>query len=151
MRRIFDVHHAEKREENKKFDRVLRKWAIKKAGRFRPTFFKLVHQGRLSGADFLSLQTLLAGDDLEGNLLAFGEGLEAIALDSAEVNEHVRTVLTGNEAEALGVVEPLYGADLTIRHRNTPIRFTNETSDLTKSLHYWCARKREERSDVADP
>ena len=64
----------------------------------------------------VSLHTLLALDGDEGNLLAFLQGLEAGALDGTEVHEQVRAAFRGDEAEALGVVEPLDGAGLTIRH-----------------------------------
>ncbi len=63
-----------------------------------------------------SLHTLLALDGDEGNLLAFLQGLEAGALDGTEVHKQVRAAFRGDEAEALGVVEPLDGAGLTIRH-----------------------------------
>src|SRR5690554_2154844 len=70
--------------------------------------------------DFVGLQALLALHDLEGDLLAFLQGLEAGALDRTEVDEDVLAVLRGDEAEALGVVEPLDGTGLTIRHAVTP-------------------------------
>jgi len=42
--------------------------------------------------------------------LVFRQGLEAVALDFAEVaNRFVAAVIGGDEAEALGVVEPLDG------------------------------------------
>src|SRR5690348_6243413 len=73
-----------------------------------------------SGLDFVGLQALLALHDLEGHLLAFLQRLEAGALDGTEVHEQVRAALRGDEAEALGVVEPLDGTSLTIRHETTP-------------------------------
>src|SRR5688500_10884677 len=74
----------------------------------------------LCGLDFVRLQALLALHDLEGHLLAFLQRLEAGALDGTEVHEKVRARLRGDEAEALGVVEPLDGSGLTIRHFLTP-------------------------------
>jgi hypothetical protein len=71
--------------------------------------------GELHRLDFVSLQALLALHNLEGDLLAFLQGLEAGALDRAEVDEDVRAAFRGDEAEALGVVEPLDGTSLTIR------------------------------------
>ena len=72
--------------------------------------------GLLRGLHFVGLQALLALHDLEGDLLAFLQGLEAGALDRAEVDEDVRAAFLGDEAEALGVVEPLDGTGLTILH-----------------------------------
>src|SRR5690606_9462007 len=65
---------------------------------------------------FVGLQAPLALHDLEGDLLAFLQGLEAGALDRAEMDADVRAAFRGDEAEALGVVEPLDGPGLTIRH-----------------------------------
>src|SRR5688500_11479794 len=65
---------------------------------------------------FVGLQALLALHDLERDLLAFLQRLEAGALDGTEVHEQVRAGLRGDEAEALGVVEPLDGTGLTIGH-----------------------------------
>src|SRR5690242_15488556 len=64
----------------------------------------------------VGLQTLRALDDVEGNLLAFLQGLESGADDRAEMHEHVFTVFAADETEALGIVEPLHGAGLTLRH-----------------------------------
>src|SRR5690606_5989517 len=68
----------------------------------------------LLGLDFFSLQALLALRDLEGDLLAFLERLEAAALDRAEMDEQVVAALRGDEAEALGIVEPLDGSGLAL-------------------------------------
>src|SRR3546814_18111349 len=57
---------------------------------------------------------LLALHDLERGLLAFLQRLEAAALDRAEMDEQVLAAFRGDEAEALGVVEPLDGTGLTI-------------------------------------
>ena len=49
---------------------------------------------------------------LVGDLLTLIEGLHAGALDGRDVDEHVlATVIRLDEAEALGSVEPLNGAD----------------------------------------
>jgi hypothetical protein len=74
---------------------------------------------RMSRSDrvhFVGLQALLALHHLEAHLLAFLQTLEPIALDGAEMDENVLAILTGNEAKPLGVVEPLDGTNLTIRH-----------------------------------
>ena len=47
-------------------------------------------------------------DHVERDLLAFLQGLEALGLNGAEVSEQIlATFIRGNEAETLGVVEPL--------------------------------------------
>src|SRR5690606_1657564 len=71
---------------------------------------------RLQRLDLVGLQALLALHDEEGDLLAFLQRLEAGALDRAEMHEQVGAALRGDEAEALGVVEPLDGTGLTIGH-----------------------------------
>ena len=63
------------------------------------------------GADVLGLLTLLAGNDLKLHLLAFLEALEARAGDGAEVDEHVRAILTRDKTKTLGIIEPLHGTD----------------------------------------
>ena len=60
--------------------------------------------------DVLGLGTFLALAYGELNLLAFGQGAEPVALDGAEVNEHVGAVFPLNETEALGFVEEFDGA-----------------------------------------
>ena len=47
-------------------------------------------------------------DHVERDLLAFLQSLETLSLNRAEVSEQIfATFIRGNEAEALGVVEPL--------------------------------------------
>src|SRR3954452_1375734 len=58
--------------------------------------------------DVLRGGTLGALHDVELHGLALGEGLEALRLDGGEVDEQVPATLVFNEAEALGVVEPLH-------------------------------------------
>src|SRR5450631_2447510 len=63
-------------------------------------------------SDVLRLQSLRALDDLEGDLLAFGQGPKSIRLDGGVVAEHVFSApLLCNETEALRVVEPLHGTN----------------------------------------
>src|SRR5579863_2560127 len=64
----------------------------------------------------VSLHALLTLDGDEGDLLAFLQGLEAAALDRAEMHEQVRAAFRGDKAKALGVVEPFDCTVLTIRH-----------------------------------
>jgi len=48
--------------------------------------------------------------------LAFGQSLETLALDGAEVYEHVRTLLLLDETKAFGLIEELYFTFNDIRH-----------------------------------
>ena len=69
---------------------------------------------RLHGLDIGRGRTLLAGAHFEGDLLAFLQRLVAVHLDRAVMGEQVLAAVIGrDEAEALGVVEPLHGA---VRH-----------------------------------
>src|SRR5690606_3561327 len=56
--------------------------------------------------DVLGLRALLPLADRELDALTFGQGLETGAGDGAEVSEDVGAGFLGNEAEALGFVEP---------------------------------------------
>src|SRR5918998_366243 len=68
-------------------------------------------RGRSDGADVLRLQALGALRDVELDLLVLGERLEAGAGDAAVVHEDVAvTAVLRDEAEALGLVEPLDGS-----------------------------------------
>src|SRR6185312_6630837 len=69
---------------------------------------------------FLGLQALRALGDHEGDTLAFLQRLEAVALDRAEMHEQVFTAFRRDEAEALGIVEPLDRTALTFRHDTYP-------------------------------
>src|SRR5690242_19135452 len=64
----------------------------------------------------LGLQAFLALHDSETDLLPFLQRTETGAADRTKMHEHIRSVLTADEAEALAFVEPLNGTDLTIRH-----------------------------------
>ena len=92
--------------------RMRRKKKPAEAGFFRFTQVR-VDSGDL---DFLSLQAFLALGDDERDALAFLQGLEARALDRAEMHEQVVTAFRGDEAKTFGVVEPLDCTALTIRH-----------------------------------
>src|SRR6478672_1678507 len=63
----------------------------------------------LDAADVRGARTLRAVDDVEPDAIALGQALEAITLDGGVMHEHIRTTLTGEESETLGVVEPLDG------------------------------------------
>lgn len=72
--------------------------------------------------DFFSLQAFLALGDDERDALTFLQGLEARALDRAEMHEQVITAFRRDEAKTLGVVEPLDCTALTIRHETLPLK-----------------------------
>src|SRR5215211_4106337 len=62
--------------------------------------------------DVLGGRPLLAVDHVELDPLTLGERAEALRLDGGEVDEAVAVaVFRRDEAEALGVVEPLHGSD----------------------------------------
>ena len=63
------------------------------------------------------LRAFLSVDDVEGYLLAFVEGLEALALNCAEMYEDVLTFVGGDEPVPFGLVEPLYSS---LCHKNKP-------------------------------
>src|ERR1700730_7229241 len=61
--------------------------------------------------DVLGRWAFLALHDVEFNALALSQRLEAVALNGGMMNEAILlSVLGGDEAKALGVVEPLYFA-----------------------------------------
>ncbi len=61
--------------------------------------------------DVRGLRALLTLLQIELDALALSQGLEAATLNGAEVDEHVLSaIVLGDEAEALGLVEPLHGA-----------------------------------------
>src|SRR5215203_1472110 len=64
--------------------------------------------------DVLRSGALRALDHVELHGLALGEGLEAVSLNGGMVHEAILlAVRGGDEAKALGVVEPLHGAGRT--------------------------------------
>ncbi len=71
----------------------------------------------LDSDDVLSLRTFLALSNCELNLLAFFQGLETAAGDSAEVSEYVRTVFLSDETKTFSFVEPFNSASSS-RHNN---------------------------------
>src|SRR5687768_12279625 len=82
---------------------------------------RLVRWPRLAAEldDVLGGRALLALHDVALHALTLGERLEAAALDGRVVDEEILAAVLGrDEAEALGVVEPLDGAGRT--HARTP-------------------------------
>jgi hypothetical protein len=46
------------------------------------------------------------------------------------MHENIRAIVTADEAETLGIVEPLYGTDLTIRHiTHSKLRYLKKRLD----------------------
>ena len=62
----------------------------------------------LNSNNVLCLRAFLAVSYGELNLLAFCQGLESAALNSAVVNEYVRAAFTSDEPKAFCFVEKLY-------------------------------------------
>ena len=58
--------------------------------------------------DVLGLRSFLARRHGELDLLAFGQGLEAVTLDRSVMDEKVLSILLLDEAVALFLVEPLH-------------------------------------------
>jgi hypothetical protein len=50
----------------------------------------------------------------EGNLLAFLQGLESIAVDGTEMNKQIAARIPLNKAISLSLIEPLYGSFLLL-------------------------------------
>ena len=83
----------------------------------RPEARFLVAASDLDGADARGLHALHATGGHVFNLLAFGEGLEALALDFLEMREEIFAASRGgDEAETLAVVKPLHGTDGDVAH-----------------------------------
>jgi hypothetical protein len=57
--------------------------------------------------DVSGLRAFLPLDDFEFHLIAFLQALVALGIDSAVVNENIRTIIAPNESEPFGIVEPL--------------------------------------------
>jgi len=70
---------------------------------------------RTYALDVRSFQSLFAGDDLEGNFVAFIQGFESLTGDGRVVHEYILAGILGDEAEAFFIVEPLDFAASHIR------------------------------------
>src|SRR5881397_2382279 len=86
--------------------------------------------GRSDLADVLRLQPLRPLRDLELHRVALGEAAEALGLDRCEVDEHIRTRLLRDKAEALRVVEPLH---LALCHTDRPSLLNGASPRTVKS------------------
>jgi hypothetical protein len=62
----------------------------------------------LKALDVLGLQPFFAGNDLEGDDVAFIEGFKAGSDNRRMMDENVLTRFLGDEAETFLIVEPLY-------------------------------------------
>ena len=76
-----------------------------KKGPYGPFLFRLLLRN-----DVLGLRAFLSVCDCELDLLSICQGFEAITLNSAEVNEYIRTIFLCDKTVALGLVKPLHGA-----------------------------------------
>src|SRR5438067_4530419 len=82
---------------------------------------------RLRALDVARLLALRAGRDFELHLLAFLQGFEARHVDCREVREQILTATIGSdEAETLGVVEPLHSTCCHLRY----FLKNNKTGDI---------------------
>jgi hypothetical protein len=64
----------------------------------------------LGALNVLGFQTLVTGNDIKRDDLAFVQRLEAPADDGCVVNKNILTGFLGNEAKPFFVIEPLYFA-----------------------------------------
>ena len=76
-----------------------------------------VGSNRLRFTNVRGLKSLGSTDDIELEPLAFGQRLEALALDRGVVNEHVLATLLLDETKTLRFVEPLHRS---VCHLQTP-------------------------------
>ena len=74
----------------------------------------------LEARDLVSLRTLGPLNDVELDLIALFEALVALALDRTVMNEDIRSAFAAEEAVALCVVEPLYGAFILCQWSKLP-------------------------------
>ncbi len=56
-------------------------------------------------------------DNVERDILTFGQGFESAVLNVAEMNEYIAAIFASNETKTLGIIEPLY---CTIFHDKLP-------------------------------
>jgi hypothetical protein len=61
---------------------------------------------RIYALDVFSYQTFFAGDDLEGNFVAFVQGFESLTRYGRMMHEDILARTLGDEAEAFFVIEP---------------------------------------------
>jgi len=66
--------------------------------------------GLFEARDLVGLRSFSPLDDVKLNLIALFEALVTLALDGAVVNEDVCPAIAAEEAVALSVVKPFYGA-----------------------------------------
>src|SRR5690348_221746 len=97
-------------------DRQARAVAADKKKPAEAGFFPQAREGGLRHLHLVRLHALRALDGDEGDLLAFLQRLEPVALDGAEMDEQVVTAFGSDEAETLGIVEPFDCTALAIRH-----------------------------------
>src|SRR5690554_3732811 len=85
----------------------------------------MVSRSLADDLDVGSLEAFLALGDVEGNLLAVLQSLEAVSLNLGEMCEQiVAIVVRRDEAEAFGVVEPLDSTSSHYRNSSNSIDFS---------------------------
>lgn len=72
----------------------------------------------------VSLWTLLSGNDVEFDLIAFLQRLVSIHLDCRVMHKNVRSIFTADKAETFRVVEPLDCA-FVLSHRISSFLFSS--------------------------
>src|SRR5690349_20476365 len=116
----------------------------RRRGGWRQRPWALPRRSSAHRADVGGLRALLALRHLELHALRFGQGLEARALDLAEVGEQVLAAAVGrDEAEALALIEPLHGTGLS-RHVECPVK---ESWKESRAAHARAVQKRQAIND----
>ena len=64
----------------------------------------------------LDVLALVNREPVAGALLLRGDGLEAVALNGAEVHEQIRSAFRRNKTKTFLIVKPLNGTALTLGH-----------------------------------
>ena len=73
-------------------------------------------------------------DNVERDVLTFGQGFESAVLNVAEMDEYIAAIFTRNETKTLGIIEPLY---CTIFHDELPpsceLKLTEKAKKIPQS------------------
>ena len=69
-----------------------------------------LRRARVQALDVLGFRTLLAGNDLEADLLALSQRLETNPDNRRVVDEDIRAAILKDKAEPMPVIEPFYFA-----------------------------------------
>jgi len=79
-----------------------------------------VQQNRLKRYYLFCCGSFLALNDGEFHLLSLAEGVEAITLNSAVMDEDITTAIALDEAVAFGIVKPLDRSGFSVGHDQDP-------------------------------